>query len=134
MTEAATDASTVRLWQTLSFRDTDAMTTWLRAIGFVEHATYRDDEDPSVVVHAEWLWPGGGGIMFGSARPDSVLEGTGPGAAYLVTDDPDAVFDAAVAAGASVVREMVDQDYGGRGGSVTDPEGNHWSFGSYQPA
>jgi uncharacterized glyoxalase superfamily protein PhnB len=28
---------------------------------------------------------------------------------------------------------MVDQDYGGRGGSVTDPEGNHWSFGSYQP-
>jgi len=28
---------------------------------------------------------------------------------------------------------MVDQDYGGRGGSVEDPEGNHWSFGSYQP-
>ena len=24
---------------------------------------------------------------------------------------------------------MVDQDYGGRGGSVADPEGNHWSFG-----
>lgn len=22
---------------------------------------------------------------------------------------------------------------GGRGGSVRDPEGNHWSFGSYQP-
>ncbi|MCW2766084.1 MAG: hypothetical protein JWO11_2043, partial [Nocardioides sp.] len=36
--------------------------------------------------------------------------------------------------GASVVREMVDQDYGGRGGSVLDPEGNHWSFGDYQPS
>ena len=39
----------------------------------------------------------------------------------------------AVAAGATVLREVVDQDYGGRGGSVADPEGNHWSFGSYQP-
>ena len=30
-------------------------------------------------------------------------------------------------------RELVDQEYGGRGGSVADPEGNHWSFGDYQP-
>ena len=58
---------------------------------------------------------------------------SGGSAAYLVTDDPDGVFDSAVAAGASVVRPMQDQDYGGRGGSVADPEGNHWSFGSYQP-
>ncbi|MCW2796034.1 VOC family protein [Nocardioides sp.] len=127
-------ASTIKHWQTLSFRDADAMMTWLKAIGFSEHATYRDEADPSVVTHAEWLWPGGGGIMFGSVRPDGVLDGTGPSAAYLVTDDPDAVFNAAVAGGASVVREMVDQDYGGRGGSVLDPEGNHWSFGNYQPA
>jgi uncharacterized glyoxalase superfamily protein PhnB len=28
---------------------------------------------------------------------------------------------------------MVDQDYGGRGGTVQDPEGNSWSFGDYQP-
>ena len=110
------------------------MMAWLGAIGFTEHATYRDEDDPSVVVHAEWAWPGGGGIMFGSDRPDGALAGTGPAAAYLVTPDPDAVFDAAVAAGAAVVRPMVDQDYGGRGGSVEDPEGNHWSFGSYQPA
>lgn len=53
---------------------------------------------------------------------------------YLVTDEPDAVFDAAVASGATVQRPMVAHDYGGRGGSVLDPEGNHWSFGSYQPA
>jgi uncharacterized glyoxalase superfamily protein PhnB len=38
-----------------------------------------------------------------------------------------------VAAGATVERDLVDQDYGGRGGSVADPEGNHWSFGDYQP-
>ncbi|WP_028644095.1 VOC family protein [Nocardioides sp. URHA0020] len=127
------DAADVKHWQTLSFGDADAMMAWLGAIGFTEHATYRDETDPSVVVHAEWLWPGGGGVMFGSQRPDGVVTNVGGSAAYLVVDDPDALFDKAVAAGATVVREMVDQDYGGRGGSVEDPEGNHWSFGSYQP-
>ncbi|HEU5037629.1 MAG TPA: VOC family protein [Nocardioides sp.] len=128
------NAGEIRLWHTMAFTDADAMIAWLSAIGFVEHATYRDENDPSVVVHAEWLWPGGGGLMFGSRRPDAAVDNVGGSAAYLVTDDPDAVFARAVEAGATVVREMVDQDYGGRGGSVEDPEGNHWSFGSYQPS
>src|SRR5262245_17253353 len=127
-------AADTRLWHTMSFTDADTMIEWLRAIGFTEHATFRDERDPSVVVHAEWLWPGGGGIMFGSRRPDGVVTNVGGSAAYLVTDDPDTAFDKAVAAGATVVREMRDEDYGGRGGSVEDPEGNHWSFGSYQPS
>lgn len=124
-------AATVRVWPALQFRDVDAMITWLGAIGFVEHATHRDES--GTVVHAEWLWPGGGGLMFGAVREESPLQPAGHGAAYLVTDDPDAAFTAAVAAGATVQRAMVDQDYGGRGGSVRDPEGNHWSFGNYQP-
>ncbi|WP_193605637.1 VOC family protein [Nocardioides dongkuii] len=126
-------ASDIRLWHTLSFRDADAMIAWLAAVGFTEHATHRDQKDPSVVVHAEWLWPGGGGIMFGSRRPDAAVDNVGTSAAYLVTDEPDAVFDRAVAAGGTVLRPMVDQEYGGRGGSVADPEGNHWSVGDYQP-
>lgn len=129
-----TQTRDIKLWHTLSFRDANAMITWLSATGFIEHATYRDDADPSVVVHAEWLWPPGGGLMFGSQRGDGVVDNAGCSAAYLVTDDPDAAFDRAVAAGATVVRAMVDQDYGGRGGSVSDPEGNHWSFGNYQPS
>jgi uncharacterized glyoxalase superfamily protein PhnB len=85
-------------------------------------------------VHAEWLWPGGGGVMFGFEREDAAVSNAGCSAAYLVTDAPDDVFERAVAAGATVLRPMVEQDYGGRGGSVSDPEGNHWSFGSYQPS
>jgi uncharacterized glyoxalase superfamily protein PhnB len=108
------------------------MMRWLGAVGFTEHATYRDDDGS--VVHAEWLWPGGGGIMFGTLRAEGVLQNPGGSAAYLITPQPDAVFDRAVAAGATVVRPMRDQEYGGRGGSVEDPEGNHWSFGDYQPA
>ncbi len=126
--------NTPGIWLSLRLRDVERMLDWLRAIGFVEHATYRSESDPAVVEHAEWLWPGGGGLMFGSAREDAAVTNVGGSAAYLVTDEPDAVFDRAVEAGATVLRPMVDQDYGGRGGSVQDPEGNHWSFGSYQPA
>ena len=122
---------TTAVWPAMAFRDSDRMITWLQAIGFTEHATYREG---GKVVHAEWLWPGGGGIMFGDERDDSPLHEAGKAGIYLVTDDPDAVFDAAVAAGATVQRPMEDQDFGGRSGSVRDPEGNHWSFGSYQPS
>jgi uncharacterized glyoxalase superfamily protein PhnB len=118
----------------MTFGDADTMMAWLAAVGFTEHATFRDEQDSTVVVHAEWLWPGGGGIMFGSRRPGGAVDNVGGSAAYLVTDDPDAAFQRAVEAGATVQLEMVDQDYGGRGGSVVDPEGNHWSFGSYQPS
>lgn len=129
-----TTAADVRYWQTMTFRDADAMMAWLGKVGFTEHATHRSKSDPSVVEHAEWLWPGGGGIMFGSVREGSVgAAAPGAATAYLVTDSPDEVFDAAVAAGATVVRPMHDEDYGGRDGVVRDPEGNLWSFGSYQP-
>jgi uncharacterized glyoxalase superfamily protein PhnB len=119
----------------MSFRDAEAMMAWLGAVGFREHGVYRDEQDPATVVHAEFVWPGGGaGLMFGSHREgNDVVRQPGEGSAYLVVDDPDAVFDKAVAAGATVIRPMVDQDYGGRGGSVADPEGNLWSFGDYQP-
>jgi uncharacterized glyoxalase superfamily protein PhnB len=127
-------AADVRYWQTLTFRDADAMMMWLKKVGFTEHAIYRNESDPSIVEHAEWLWPGGGGIMFGSDTQDAAgASKPGAAAAYLVTDTPDEAFDAAVAAGGSVDRPMEDKDYGGRGGSVRDPEGNIWSFGDYQP-
>jgi uncharacterized glyoxalase superfamily protein PhnB len=126
-----TNATEVKLWHAMTFRDADAMMAWLSAIGFAEHATYRDEQHQ--VVHAEWLWPGGGGVMFG-ADTNGIVHNVAGSAAYLISDDPDTVFDKAVAAGATVVRQMTDQEYGGRGGSVEDPEGNHWSFGSYQPS
>lgn len=128
-----TNAADIRFWQSFSVRDADAMMRWLGAIGFTEHATYRSEDDPGVVTHAEWVWPGGGAVMFGSDRAGGVVKNVGGSAAYLVVDDPDAVLERAVAAGGTVVAPMVDQDYGGRGGTVADPEGNLWSFGSYQP-
>jgi uncharacterized glyoxalase superfamily protein PhnB len=123
----------VGIWPTYDFRDVDAMIGWLKAIGFEEKGIYRDT-DPSVVVHAEMMWPNGGGIMFGSHRdnPDWPTQ-PGGGSTYLVTKGVDKVYAAAIEAGATGIREPRDEEYGGRGATVRDPEGNLWSFGSYRP-
>ena len=129
------DAQQVKLWPTLTFIDADAMIRWLEAVGFVEHSVYRDDDDPAVVQHAEFLWPGGGGLMFGTHRPNREwTQEPGTGATYLITDDPDEVYSRALAAGATSLHAPRDEDYGGRDAAVADPEGNLWSFGSYQPS
>lgn len=47
----------------------------------------------------------------------------------LIVDEPDAVFDQAVAAGAVVRFPMQDHDYGWRDGSVVDPAGHRWDIG-----
>jgi len=47
----------------------------------------------------------------------------------LVVDDPDAVFQQAVAAGAKVIWPVEDQSYGWRVGRVVDPFGHHWEIG-----
>jgi PhnB protein len=46
----------------------------------------------------------------------------------LVVDDPDAVFERAVAAGAKEVWAM-DERYGWRLGRIVDPFGHHWEIG-----
>jgi uncharacterized glyoxalase superfamily protein PhnB len=51
---------------------------------------------------------------------------------YLVCEDPDALFARATAAGAVVLADPHDTDYGSREFAVRDPEGNLWSFGTYR--
>ena len=40
----------------------------------------------------------------------------------------DAAFEVAVAAGATVLKEPTDADWGGRSAYVADPEGNLWEI------
>ncbi len=126
------------VWPTLRARDARGLIRFLvEAFGFEETAVYGDQPDGSgeVVVHAELAWPLGGGVMLGSARsgPDDAWALT-PGTAgcYVVTDDPDALHDRAVAAGAEVLQPLDDTDHGSRDFAVRDPEGNRWSFGTYR--
>ena len=57
-------------------------------------------------------------------------ESLGGGSVRMVmtVDDPDAAFERAVAAGASVV-SPVSNDYGWRLGRIVDPFGHHWEIG-----
>ena len=45
----------------------------------------------------------------------------------------DAHYARAKAAGAEIVIDIADQDYGGRLYVCRDPEGHVWNFGSYDP-
>ena len=47
----------------------------------------------------------------------------------MVVDDPDQMFERAVAAGATVVWPVEDKEYGWRVGRVADPYGHHWEIG-----
>ena len=123
-----------QVWPTLRASDAPALIRFLvDAFGFEETAVYGDGD---TVHHAELSWPPGGGIMLGSAKradaEDSWPLPPGGFGAYVVTDDPDALFARATAAGAKVIRELNDTDYGSREFSVLDPEGNRWSFGTYR--
>jgi uncharacterized glyoxalase superfamily protein PhnB len=122
------------IWPTLKYADAPAAIRFLtEAFGFTE-ALVVPGEQPGEVVHAELRWPEGGGIMLGSLRPGTEVQYGTPGASsvYVVTDSPGELFTRATAAGATVVRELADQDYGSREFSVRDPEGNLWSFGTYR--
>jgi uncharacterized glyoxalase superfamily protein PhnB len=123
------------VWPILTYRDGRAAIAFLgKAFGFEERAVYARDDDPSVIEHAELRWPRGGGIMLGSAgKDDSPFGRRQPGndSVYIVCDDPDALFDRATGAGAEVMRGLRDEEYGSRGFTVRDPEGNLWSFGTY---
>jgi PhnB protein len=46
----------------------------------------------------------------------------------IFVDDPDALMDRAVGAGARVLHEMKSHSYGYRQGTVEDPFGHHWTF------
>jgi uncharacterized glyoxalase superfamily protein PhnB len=54
--------------------------------------------------------------------------------AHAALDDPDALHAMAKRAGAEIVMDPADQDYGSRDFAARDPEGNIWSFGTYQPS
>lgn len=121
------------IWPSLNYDDAHAAIKFLVALGFTETAVHNDDQGR--VAHAELRWPEGGGVMLGEAdRSDSEFSQmpTGCASLYIVTDDPDGAHERATAAGAELVRPLRDEDYGSRGFSVRDPEGNIVSFGTYR--
>jgi len=118
------------VWPTLRANDARALIDFLvGAFGFVEIAAHGDGD---LIHHAEVAWPEGGGIMLGSHRDDDWKISPGTFGCYVVTADPDGLHARAKAAGAEIVQELTDTDYGSRGFAARDPEGNLYSFGTYR--
>jgi uncharacterized glyoxalase superfamily protein PhnB len=120
----------------LRYRDPAAAIEWLtNAFGLREHFVARGED--GTIQHAELAW-GDGFVMLGAVGDGSdgrLPLPAGHGQLYLVVapDEMDAHYQRALDAGATVMRKLEDQGYD-RGYTVTDPEGNAWSFGSYRPA
>jgi uncharacterized glyoxalase superfamily protein PhnB len=129
-----TNTPSKQVWPTLRANDARGLIKFLtEAFGFEETVVYGEGDR---VDHAQLSWPEGGGIMMGSARPEGTDDQwpiqPGSFGAYVVTDDPDAVHAKAVAAGAKILMELHETDYGSRDFAAADPEGNRWSFGTYR--
>lgn len=121
------------IWPSVTANDAMGLRAWLATVGFTDGVCVRHD-DGIGVRHSEMLWPEGGRVMVHSTCDDPMFA-TEPGgtSVYVVVDDPDAVWQRAARLDPAppVLRPMRDEDYGSRGFSIADPEGNRWSFGTY---
>lgn len=124
----------------LRYRDATAAIEWLcAAFGFEKHLVV--PEEGNRIAHAQLIFDNGM-IMLGSVRDNELhrlmkqpdeIGGAGTQSTYIVTRDADAHYARAKTAGAQIVMEIKDNDYGGRGYSCKDLEGHLWNFGSYDP-
>lgn len=119
----------------LPYPDPRAAIGWLERAFAAQATAIHPPEPDQPLAHAE-LRVGDGIVMLNDANrsDDSPFALRGPVAVYVVVDDPDALHDRAVAAGAEIVMPLTDQPYGSREFAARDPGGNVWSFGTYRPA
>jgi PhnB protein len=86
--------------------------------------------------HAE-LQIGDSRLMLADEMPEMNIRGPeslggSPVGLCLYVEDCDALFKQAVGAGAKVERELADQFYGDRSGTVIDPFGHKWTLATHR--
>ena len=124
----------------MRYRDAPKAIEWLCDVfGFEKHLVVPNDD--GTIAHAQLTF-GNGMIMLGSVQenefgknikqPDEIGGGETQ-TVYIIVNDADAIYKRAKDAGAEIVMEIEDADYGGRGFSCKDPEGHIWNFGTYDP-
>ncbi len=122
------------VYPSIRYRDARAGIAFLQeAFGFELVVAHEDDD--GTIVHAELRW-GDAMIMCGQETEAGVeRHGAHAGQAwnYVSVEDADAHYARAKARRAEIVMELTDLDYGSRDYGAKDPEGNLWSFGTYDP-
>jgi len=124
----------------LHYRDAPAAIEWLcRAFGFEKRAVYADDHGR--IMHSQLTF-GNGMVMVSSANDNdwgrrmampADIGGRETQCSCVIVANADTHHAQAVAAGATILDALKDNDYGGRGYSCSDPEGHIWWFGTYDP-
>ena len=124
----------------MRYKDAEAAIKWLcNAFGFEKHLVVPGEND--TIAHAQLLF-GNSMIMLGSeydneygilAKSPKGLNGINTQTPYIIVEEIDDHYSRAITAGAKIVLELKDEDYGGKGYSCQDPEGYIWNFGSYNP-
>jgi uncharacterized glyoxalase superfamily protein PhnB len=124
----------------LRYRNAPAAIDWLcRVFGFSRHLVVPGEE--GTIAHAQLTYVNGM-IMMGSVmdndygrllRQPEEVGGAQTQTIYMIVPDADAHYRQAKAAGAEIVIDIKDEDYGGRGYTCRDPEGHVWTFGTYDP-
>ena len=130
MSDAATNHRQT-VFPALRYADANAAIDWLvSAFGFEKGVVVADDA--GVIAHAE-LWMNAGVVMLG--QQNSPSDGASPQnqSIYVAVDDADVLCARAKAAGAEVLSEPFDTDYGSREFGARDLEGFRWDFGTYRP-
>jgi PhnB protein len=115
----------------LLYQDCEAALDFLsRAFGLEETLRYTGEE--GYVNHAEMRVGAGGSIYMGNPgegyKNPKALGRETVGIYVEVDGDVDALCERARVAGAEIVEEPVDQEYGHRRFTARDPEGHMWFF------
>lgn len=122
------------------YRNAPAAIEWLCAtFGFERHLVVPGDG--GAIAHAQLSF-GNGMIMVGSAvdsewgrlmrQPDEI-GGRETQSPYVIVEDADAIYARAKLGGATILIDIRDEDYGGRGFTCRDLEGHVWTFGTFDP-
>ena len=118
----------------VSYRDAAAALRWLSACGF--SIVRRLDDDDGRVLHAE-VRLGQAVVMISSNDDDFddtvLVDRPSKHGLYLMVEDVDALYDRAIAAGATPEIPPEFTEWMTRRARLLDPEGNEWSIGSYEP-
>lgn len=107
------EPETLAAFLTRVFDATPVSRPLLRPDGSVRHVAMRIGDSVVMI----------GGVGPGEGAPSFV---------HVYVDDPDATHAKAVAAGASVVRDVRDEEYGDRAGGVRGPGGDIWWIASFR--
>lgn len=119
------------IWASVVSDDAVALRDWLIALGFTEDLLI-PGERGGAIHHCQLDWPEGGRVLLSSTDERSTPCRPGTSSLHVVTSDPDAVMDRAVALGAAVIHPLTDQtDYPSRDFTIADPDGNHWTFATF---